>query len=124
MGNNFAGGEAMLKISELQSKDVVNIIDGKKLGSICDLDIDLHRGRVDAIICPGDGKFFGLFASGDDIVIPWRNIVKIGSDVILIRLEDPPYVLNEPVDKSESELNHKTNENANVYRPYRHDADK
>jgi YlmC/YmxH family sporulation protein len=77
----------MIKISEFQSKDVINIADGKRLGRISDLELDLNQGRVRALVIPGSGKFFGFFSSGTDIVIPWSNIVKIGLDVILVRLE-------------------------------------
>ncbi|AKF94402.1 YlmC/YmxH family sporulation protein [Brevibacillus laterosporus] len=79
----------MVKISEFQIKEVVNIIDGKRLGQISDLEIDLKAGRVDAIVVPGEGRFFGLFAGSNEYVIPWRNIVKIGKDVVLVRLEEP-----------------------------------
>lgn len=79
----------MIKISELQTKDVVNIQDGKRLGQVTDLDLNLKKGRVEAIVIPGSGRFFGLFGGGgNDYVIPWRNIVKIGKDVILVRLDD------------------------------------
>lgn len=79
----------MVKISDFQTKEVVNILDGKRLGQISDLEIDLRHGRVDAIIIPGPGKFLGFFSAGNDYVIPWRNIVKIGKDVVLVRLEEP-----------------------------------
>ncbi|QOS99546.1 YlmC/YmxH family sporulation protein [Brevibacterium sp. JNUCC-42] len=79
----------MVKISEFQAKEVVNIIDGKRLGQISDLEIDLKVGRVEAIVVPGEGRFFGLFAGSNEHVIPWRNIVKIGKDVVLVRLEEP-----------------------------------
>ncbi|UFJ41937.1 YlmC/YmxH family sporulation protein [Brevibacillus humidisoli] len=79
----------MVKISDFQTKEVVNILDGRRLGQISDLEIDLRLGRVDAIIVPGSGRFLGLFGSGNDHVIPWRNIVKIGKDVVLVRLEEP-----------------------------------
>lgn len=78
----------MVKISDFQTKEVVNILDGKRLGQISDLEIDLRHGRVEAIVVPGPGKFLGFFASGNDYVIPWRNIVKIGKDVVLVRLEE------------------------------------
>nr|WP_051330713.1 YlmC/YmxH family sporulation protein [Aneurinibacillus terranovensis] len=79
-----------MKISEFQTKDVVNIQDGKKLGQISDLEINLKVGRIEGIVVPGkgNGKFFGLFGGGEEIVIPWRNIVKIGTDVILVRLDE------------------------------------
>ncbi|GAA4715656.1 YlmC/YmxH family sporulation protein [Brevibacillus fulvus] len=78
----------MVKISDFQTKEVVNILDGRRLGQISDLEIDLRNGRVDAIVVPGPGKFLGFFSSGNDLVIPWRNIVKIGKDVVLVRVEE------------------------------------
>lgn len=77
----------MVKISEFQTKEVVNIIDGSRLGQISDLEIDLRNGRIEAIVVPGPGRFLGLFQTGNEYVIPWRNIVKIGKDVVLVRLE-------------------------------------
>lgn len=77
-----------MKISDFQSKDVINIVDGKKLGQISDLELDLRQGRIDSIVVPNHSKFFGLFGSGTDVVIPWRNIVKIGMDVVLVKLDD------------------------------------
>lgn len=111
----------MLKISELQTKDVVNIIDGRKLGTISDLEINLKHGRIDAIVCPGPGKFFGLFSNGQDIVIPWNHIVKIGNDVILVRIESQSYHIDDKQDLKNQDF--KTKEqypDQSVYRPYTH----
>ena len=80
----------MIKISELQSKDVVSIADGKRLGQIGDLDIDLENGMIRAIIVPGQGKFLGMFGNGQDYVIPWSQIVKIGADVVLVEMRPTP----------------------------------
>lgn len=77
-----------MKISELQAKDVVNIADGRKLGQIYDLELDMQKGVIQAIVVPGESKWFGLVSGGHEWVIPWRQIVKIGSDVILVRLEN------------------------------------
>jgi YlmC/YmxH family sporulation protein len=78
-----------MKISDFQTKDVINIVDGKKLGQITDLELDLRQGKIDSIVVPQYTKFMGLFGSGGtEIVIPWRNIVKIGADVVLVRMED------------------------------------
>lgn len=78
----------MVKISDFQTKEVVNIVDGKRLGQITDLEIDLRQGRVEAIVVPGQTKFFGFLGGGNEYIIPWRNIVKIGKDVVLVRLEE------------------------------------
>lgn len=77
-----------MKISELQSKDVVNVGNGRKLGRIYDLELDLRRGKIRALIIPGDARLFGWISNGREWVIPWHRIVKIGSDVILVRLDE------------------------------------
>ncbi|MBB6729635.1 PRC-barrel domain-containing protein [Cohnella zeiphila] len=78
-----------MKISDFQTKDVINIVDGKKLGQVSDLELDLRQGRIDSIVVPTATRFFGMFGGGgSDVVIPWRNIVKIGADVVLVRLDD------------------------------------
>jgi len=94
-----------MKISEFQTKDVVNILDGRRLGQITDLEINLKLGQIDAIVVPGQGKFLGFFGGGNDLVIPWRNIIKIGKDVVLVRLE-------------ESLIQQPPNEKDNEYKPY------
>lgn len=75
----------MVKISEFQIKDVVNVSDGKKLGNIGDIEINLNTGKIEAVIVTGNGKVLGFFGREEDIVIPWKNIIKIGQDVILVR---------------------------------------
>lgn len=92
-----------LKISDFQTKDVINIIDGKKLGQVSDLELDLRLGRIDAIIVPTQGKFFGLFGGSADVIIPWKNIVKIGLDVVLVKLDEGRlYRTNEENESSSS----------------------
>jgi len=86
----------MVRISEFQIKDVVNVADGKKLGNIGDIEINVQTGKIDAIIISGSGKILGFFGKDDDIIIPWENILKIGEDVILVRYkESSEYKLNE-----------------------------
>lgn len=82
-------GARNMKISDFQTKDVINIVDGKKLGQVSDLELDLRQGRIDSIVVPTSTRLFGMFGGGGaDVVIPWRNIVKIGTDVVLVRLDD------------------------------------
>jgi YlmC/YmxH family sporulation protein len=78
----------MMKISELQTKDVVSIVDGKKLGQIQDLELDLKHGTIKAVVVPTEQKLFSWLSGGQEVVIPWHQIVKIGSDVILVQLGD------------------------------------
>ncbi len=78
----------MVRISEFQIKDVVNVADGKKLGNISDIEINLITGKIDAIVISGTGKILGFFGKDEDVIIPWKNIIKIGEDVILVRYKE------------------------------------
>lgn len=86
----------MISISEFQIKDVVNVSNGKKLGSIGDIDINVTTGKIQAIILGGSGKVLGFFGKEEEMIIPWRNIVKIGEDVILVRVNEPKGERNPP----------------------------
>jgi YlmC/YmxH family sporulation protein len=69
---------------DLKLKEVISIIDGKRMGHITDIEIDVESGRLTAIVVPGMGRFLGLFGRNEDVVIPWDKINKIGMDVILV----------------------------------------
>ncbi len=69
---------------ELRRKEVINICDGARLGHICDMELDVCTGAVLAIIVPGPTRCFGLLRSGEELVIPFCKLHKIGEDVILV----------------------------------------
>ncbi|RYL92881.1 YlmC/YmxH family sporulation protein [Sporolactobacillus sp. Y61] len=75
----------MPRISDFQTKEIVNVENGKRLGHIGDLDVNLASGKIENLIIPGAGKIMGLFGRDNDVVVPWSNIVRIGKDVILVR---------------------------------------
>lgn len=70
---------------EMREKEVINIIDGKKLGRILDM-VFTCSGDVLGIVVPGEKRFFKNIAGGDSLFIPWKCITKIGEDAILIEL--------------------------------------
>ena len=77
----------MSKVAEFRNKEVINICDARRLGCICDVDIDYCSGNVNAIIVPGcPTTLFSCFRRGTDIIIPWENIRKIGEEVILVEI--------------------------------------
>jgi YlmC/YmxH family sporulation protein len=78
----------MLKVSDFQIKDVVNVSDGKRLGNVEDIEINLTTGKIEAVIIGGAGKVLGIFGKDAEVVIPWQNILKIGEDVILVRYRE------------------------------------
>ena len=81
-----------MRISDLRLLDVVNVKDGRRLGPIKDLDLDLERGVVKGIIVQGPSRSRGFFGSGksDDFVLSWDRVKKIGVDVILVDANDLP----------------------------------
>lgn len=79
----------MVKMSDLRMREVVNVHDGRRLGLIKDIDIDLETGRITALILPGASRLMGLFGREEEVVVPWEKIVRIGVDVILV--EAPNY---------------------------------
>ena len=72
---------------DFKHKEVINILDGKRLGFVQDVTADLESGVITSIIVPGNSKLFNMFSSGNDIVIPWQNIKCIGDDVILVEIK-------------------------------------
>jgi YlmC/YmxH family sporulation protein len=74
----------VVKTSELKQKEVININDGKRLGLVSDMEINMETGNLEAIVIPAGGKLLGFFSKENDIVISWSSIKKIGIDVILV----------------------------------------
>ena len=77
----------MTRYAKLRQKEVVNVLDGARLGYICDLVIDLPTGKVIAIVVPGPTRLSFLFKGERDSIIPWQNIRKIGEDVVLVEID-------------------------------------
>ena len=75
----------MLNTDEIRNKEVINIFDGKSLGYVCDIEINLQAGTIDGIVLPGSRGIFNLFGKGEeDIVIRWSDVKTVGEDVILV----------------------------------------
>ena len=70
--------------SDLRIKEVIDISSGKRLGYICDMEIDLTDGKIESFIVPGSRKMGGLLAGEQDYMIPWQGIARMGKDIILI----------------------------------------
>lgn len=72
---------------ELKSKQVVNVVDGKSLGHITDVVLDVKTSKILGLIVPSPASgWLACFRSGKEIYIPFDCICKIGVDVILVEL--------------------------------------
>lgn len=75
-----------LSFCELRSKEVVNSVDGRRLGRIVDIVFSSTGGEIRGIIVPYSRKT--MFFKSQDVFIPWECVKKIGEDVIIVELTD------------------------------------
>lgn len=74
---------------DFRDKEVISN-DGRRLGFICEIEFDVCDGRITAIIVRAEGGLLGV-KRGEEILIPWDKIIKIGEDIILVEcIELPP----------------------------------
>ncbi|MGO1368303.1 MAG: YlmC/YmxH family sporulation protein [Senegalia sp. (in: firmicutes)] len=81
----------MIKASELTEKEIINVVDGTKLGMISDIEINLEKAKIKAIIMPRTGGIMSIFTKSNNIAIDWNDIVRIGNEVILVNLDSTKY---------------------------------
>ncbi len=74
----------MISTQDIKNKEVINIYDGKSLGFVEDIEVNLERGTIEGIIVPEPRGFFSFFGRTGEQVIRWRDIKRIGDDVILV----------------------------------------
>ena len=74
-----------MRLSDLQSKDIVNINDGRRLGTIIDVSIN-DDGFIECFIADS-GKFFSRLSNRGEIEVKWSQVKKIGDDVILVNVD-------------------------------------
>ena len=75
-----------MKMSDLQRKDVVNTSDGKIIGRIIDVEINNETGIIEDIIIEKSRYLRSLFSADTLMNIKYKDIKKIGYDVVLIEL--------------------------------------
>ena len=77
----------MISTDKLKNKEVINIADGRSLGFVYDIEVDLEKGVIDGIVIPGQRGFMGFFSKGEgDTIVKWDKVRTIGDDVILVDL--------------------------------------
>lgn len=66
----------------LKQKDVINLIDGKHLGRVCDLTFTFPENKVTGFTVTGSK---GFKFSRQEIFLPINCVVKIGADAVLVK---------------------------------------
>lgn len=75
-----------MRLCELRQKEVINMEDCKRLGCVCDLEFNLEKGCITALIVPGPNHIWYSFGRDNEYIIPFHNICQIGEDIILVRI--------------------------------------
>lgn len=70
-------------LNAMRNMEVIDIDTGSKMGFIKDFKIDCNTNKIISLILPGEIKSW--FGKEEEIEILWKNIIKIGSDVILVK---------------------------------------
>lgn len=73
-------------LKELQTRDVVNVNNGNKLGRITDIEIDFDTGKILELTVSRNRTIFGF--GNNQFKITWDKIVKIGGEVIIVNCND------------------------------------
>lgn len=74
-----------MRISDLQTKDVVNQNDGRNIGKIIDMDI-LENGTINFFVVEPKKLLKRINIYNNETNIKLSEIIKIGEDVILVDL--------------------------------------
>ena len=72
-----------MRLSDLQTKSIVSINDGKNIGSIIDANIN-NDGTIESLVIEANKTFLAI-GRENDTEINWKDITKIGEDVILVK---------------------------------------
>lgn len=79
---------------DLRCREVVNIVDGRKLGHITDIVIDLSTCQIKGIVVPGECSFWNILKPSNTLFIPFNQVVKIGEDSILVEISGTSSPIN------------------------------
>ena len=75
------------KFTQLQCKEVVCLSDGRRLGYIRDVCIELPAGTIASVIVPVACRFPVFWGRQEDYIIPFSAIRRIGPDIVLVDIK-------------------------------------
>ena len=74
-----------ITFTELCRKEVINVCDGSRLGSISEIEFDSSNGQISLLILSRNQGLFS-FKNEHRIQLPWNRLECIGDDTILVKL--------------------------------------
>lgn len=77
-----------MRLSELGGKEIINIADGMRINFVneCDIVFDDRSGKIHSLLLPPKSSFGTFFNPNKAVVIPWKNIKKIGEEIIIVEM--------------------------------------
>ncbi len=73
-----------MRLSDLQTKSIVSVDDGKNIGNIIDVRIN-EKGMIESLVIEQTKNMLSFLNREGEIYIYWDDITKIGEDVILVK---------------------------------------
>jgi YlmC/YmxH family sporulation protein len=73
-----------MRLSDLNSKEVINLTDGSKLGVLFDPEVDFH---LKLGVISSFKMITGRWPFKQERIIPWEAVRKISTDIVLVELE-------------------------------------
>ena len=77
---------SLYSINNLKIMEVIDINTGSKLGYIKDFLVDCIDYKILSLIIPRERNSW--FSKNSNIEIEWDKVVKVGTDVILVNVEE------------------------------------
>lgn len=71
-----------MRLSDLQTKEIINMTTGKRLGMIIDVIIN-NEGSIKSLIL--EERKLKKLSNREEYELDWKQITKIGDDIILVK---------------------------------------
>ena len=78
----------MINYWDMIDMDVINLKNGEVMGKFDDVEIDVKAGKISAFYIEEASKIMNMLGKSKPKKIKWEEILKIGSDVILVNVDD------------------------------------
>lgn len=82
--------KSVIRLSELVGKEIVNIYNGARLGTVAESDLVIYAetGAIDSMIIPNKGNLINLWFERQNLTVPWSHVKKIGNEVLIVELDE------------------------------------